>query len=399
VATAPGTEADQTLPCFSTARTIAGGWQIVSLPVGVAGSSLASSFPNALSKAFSYEGGYVGNENMVRNAGYWIKFDTSAMYAFSGDPDLEDSIPVVGGWNLIGSTSVAVDVAAIHAEPSGILNSPFFGYDGAYVIADSLRPVNGYWVKAKGSGKLVLSTPSGNPPLAVNKHAAAPPEAPNVFTFEDRSGHRQVLSIGGPDAGSEPGFSQEVPPLPPPEAFDVRFQSQRSYETLRDAGAAALRFPVALQTGGQTVKLSWHIEEKENRIFTLLYDTKRMPLPASGSIQLSSGTQRIVLEVKNSESQDLPSQFALHQNYPNPFNPSTSIRYDLPVESRVSLTVYNLLGIAVAKLVDEVQPAGYHIVRWEPVEASGIYLYRVEAVSMQNASISFQEVKRMTIIR
>ena len=398
VLTSPGAEASQTLACFSTARTVGGGWEIVSLPVGETGSALASSFPNARSKAFSYQGGYVGNENLVRNAGYWIKFDSSAMYEFAGDPDIEDSIPVVGGWNLIGSTSVAVDVAAIQSEPAGILNSPFFGYDGAYAIADSLRPVNGYWVKAKGSGKLVLSSLSGSAPLAA-KQAANLPEPPNIFVFEDQLGHRQALSIGEADARSESGYTHEVPPVPPPEAFDVRFQSQRSAETLRDRGIPTQRFPVALQTGGHSVKLSWRIEEKQDRRFRLLSDAKNIVLPASGSTQLSSGTRRIVIEVQNSQSQPLPSEFALHQNYPNPFNPSTSIRYDLPVESRVSLTVYNLLGIMVAKLVDEVQPAGYHVVLWEPAEASGIYLYRVEATGTENSSQSFRGVKRMVIVR
>src|SRR5260221_1791107 len=130
------------------------------------------------------------------------------MYAFPGVPDIEDSIPVVGGWNLIGSTSVSVDVAAIHSEPAGILNSPFFGYDGAYTIADSLRPVNGYWVKAKGSGKLVLSSPSGSAPSAVAKRVANPPDSPNNFTFEDQLGHRQLLSIVVPDASGKSAFTQ-----------------------------------------------------------------------------------------------------------------------------------------------------------------------------------------------
>jgi predicted outer membrane repeat protein len=80
-----------------------------------------------------------------------------------------------------------------------------------------------------------------------------------------------------------------------------------------------------------------------------------------------------------------PKEFALYPNYPNPFNPVTVLRYALPVESRVRLVVYDLLGREVRTLVQELQPPGYHSVSWygrdnggRPVSA-GIYLYRIQA--------------------
>jgi hypothetical protein len=76
----------------------------------------------------------------------------------------------------------------------------------------------------------------------------------------------------------------------------------------------------------------------------------------------------------------LPSEFALEQNYPNPFNPSTQIRFALPIDSKVRLTVYDMLGREVAVLVDDVRPAGRHAVSLDAARlASGIYLYRLEA--------------------
>ncbi len=80
-----------------------------------------------------------------------------------------------------------------------------------------------------------------------------------------------------------------------------------------------------------------------------------------------------------------PSSFALLQNYPNPFNPSTTIRYDLPAQSEVTIIVYDILGRAVRHLVREVQPAGAHAVLWRADNdaglgaASGIYFYRYTA--------------------
>jgi hypothetical protein len=75
-----------------------------------------------------------------------------------------------------------------------------------------------------------------------------------------------------------------------------------------------------------------------------------------------------------------PGEFRLEQNYPNPFNPSTTIRYGLPNSSHVTLTVYNTLGQLVVNLVQGVQEAGYHEVRFDGSRlGSGVYLYRIQA--------------------
>jgi hypothetical protein len=74
----------------------------------------------------------------------------------------------------------------------------------------------------------------------------------------------------------------------------------------------------------------------------------------------------------------LPTEYSLSQNYPNPFNPSTVIEFALPKDAHVTLEVYNILGQKVMTLVDEVQPAGYHSVKFDGTNlASGMYLYRL----------------------
>lgn len=80
-----------------------------------------------------------------------------------------------------------------------------------------------------------------------------------------------------------------------------------------------------------------------------------------------------------------PLDFALYQNYPNPFNPMTTIRFALPVESRVTVDVYNMLGQAVRTLVNEELSPGYHAVTWngtnnlEQHPVSGVFLVRLLA--------------------
>jgi hypothetical protein len=79
-------------------------------------------------------------------------------------------------------------------------------------------------------------------------------------------------------------------------------------------------------------------------------------------------------------TETLPTDFNLHQNFPNPFNPSTTIRFDVPQSSLVSLKVYNLLGEVVATIVDgENLSQGSYQVTWDSQNlASGIYLYQLE---------------------
>lgn len=74
-----------------------------------------------------------------------------------------------------------------------------------------------------------------------------------------------------------------------------------------------------------------------------------------------------------------PMNYALEQNYPNPFNPITEIRYSIPRVEKVSLRVFNLLGEEVVSLVEGVQSAGTHKVRFDASNLpSGIYIYKLQ---------------------
>ena len=84
-------------------------------------------------------------------------------------------------------------------------------------------------------------------------------------------------------------------------------------------------------------------------------------------------------KVAPEEIVEFPENFTLSQNYPNPFNSQTVISYSLPEPSRVTLSIYNLLGQNIGTLVNEQQSAGQHTVTWvADQQPSGIYFYRLE---------------------
>jgi len=76
----------------------------------------------------------------------------------------------------------------------------------------------------------------------------------------------------------------------------------------------------------------------------------------------------------------IPEYFDMKQNYPNPFNSYTTIKYQLPEQSRVNLEIYNILGSKIETLVDKEQSAGFYEVSWYADKYStGIYFMKIKA--------------------
>ena len=97
---------------------------------------------------------------------------------------------------------------------------------------------------------------------------------------------------------------------------------------------------------------------------------------------------------------NVPAVCALYQAFPNPFNPLTTIRYGLPVRSHVSLGIYNLLGQLIGKLHDGVEDPGYRQVEWDgSASASGVYFYRLSAVSVDDPGKTYTGIKKIVLIK
>ena len=100
----------------------------------------------------------------------------------------------------------------------------------------------------------------------------------------------------------------------------------------------------------------------------------------------------------DNRSETFPQGFVLEQNFPNPFNPSTTLRYELPEDGLVNVTIYDMMGRQVSTLVSSHQTAGYKSIQWnatndfgKPVSA-GVYLYQIQAGE-------FVQTKKMVLLK
>jgi hypothetical protein len=116
---------------------------------------------------------------------------------------------------------------------------------------------------------------------------------------------------------------------------------------------------------------------------------------AANIIAVTLGTTMVAVN----RSASLPAAFSLSTATPNPFNPSTTIAYEVPEQTHITLTIYNLLGQEVLSLMDQVQAAGRYETVWHGVNsrgagvASGVYLYRIVSGS------GYTDTKRMTLLK
>jgi uncharacterized protein (TIGR02145 family) len=134
------------------------GWNLISIPVCLTDSCKSILFPDAVSPAYAYQGGYVTKDTLLNGIGYWLKFPEDKNIPLFGAERYTDTFTVKQGWNLIGSISFLVRVNQIISKPDGNINSKFFGYAPGvgYEEVDTLQPGKGYWVKVNQDGELFL---------------------------------------------------------------------------------------------------------------------------------------------------------------------------------------------------------------------------------------------------
>ncbi|WP_337872634.1 T9SS type A sorting domain-containing protein [Ignavibacterium sp.] len=139
--------------------------------------------------------------------------------------------------------------------------------------------------------------------------------------------------------------------------------------------------------GSTTEPQNYYFTDKELNEGTFIYRLKQIDY--SGAYHFSD---EIEVDVTG------PKVFFIEQNYPNPFNPSTKIRFNLAVNSKVSLKIFNLIGEEVAELVNDRMNAGRQEVEFNGINLnSGVYIYKIEAIGEDGSS--FISAKKMTLVK
>ena len=122
------------------------------------------------------------------------------------------------------------------------------------------------------------------------------------------------------------------------------------------------------------------------------YDYRLADVDYNGNVEYHS------LQLMGVSSSNVPEQFILYPNYPNPFNPATTIRYDLPDDAYVTLTIHDLMGRSIRTLVDGPQVAGNGMIQWNATDdagypvSAGLYFYSIQ-------TSKFNKTKKMILLK
>jgi len=210
----------------------------------------------------------------------------------------------------------------------------------------------------------------------------------------------------------------EIPPVTPPGVFDARFHSGKFVESVPPSGVLT-PYQIAVKDALYPLTVSWNLKAENSSRYWLHVTGRandKVELTGQGSMKLASpvngellvdaqttsempltqGTQKQIVD----ETAGSVKSFSLLQNYPNPFNPTTTIRYELPVQSNVELVVFNILGQQVATLANEVESGGIKYAVWNAGNnGSGLYFFRLRATPASDPTKPFSQVRRMLLVK
>ena len=356
------------------------GWNLVGLPLAVEDASCGVLFPESVEETlYSYNGGYMSQSELTPGEGYWLLFSSSGNTTLTGSPINELTLSLASDWNLISGISEPVSVYSILDPDSIVVPSTLFGFTDAYSESEIIMPGAGYWIKTFQEGEITLISDASSRVTSqnFNLHGKV-----NNLTI---NGLKLYFGVKLPDRER---LSFSLPPKPPAGAFDVRFKD--GWRLVKDYGE------IEVMSTRETLTIAYDIKvdagEHKNWVLTATNGEEYI-FENAGEIVIPS-VEKFTLELKAV----VPATFTLHQNFPNPFNPITTLRYDLPEDNFVMLTVYDMLGRTVVQLANTTQEAGFKSVQWDATDSmgrpvsAGVYIYQIQAGE-------FVQTKKMVLLK
>jgi hypothetical protein len=342
-------------------------WNLVGLPADVEDPYFQTLFPESTpGTLYSFHISYNPATMLEPGKGYWLRFDNAGSSTITGAPINELTISLYESWNLISGISETVSINSV-SDPDGIIvPGTLYGFGINYTPTQELLPGKGYWLKTYEAGEITLTS------------GALAKTAPRDFSLKGKANSLTVNGLDlyfGVEMSASDKLSYSLPPKPPSGAFDVRFKGntrimmdKAEIEVMSPYETITISYDVVLDAGDH---MSWILISASGEEYTL---------EVAGEITVPT-EETFTLERKAI----IPVAYTLHQNYPNPFNPITSLRYDLPEQAQVTLTIYDLIGRKVTQLVNTTQEPGFKSVRWDATDrhgkpvSAGVYLYQIRA--------------------
>ncbi|MFZ0390338.1 MAG: choice-of-anchor D domain-containing protein [Calditrichia bacterium] len=358
-------------------------WNLIGLPVSVDNPDYQVLYPNSIQNTlFEFDGTYMMVDSLQEGEGYWLRFPSAGTEPVAGVPF--DSVTAVldSGWNIIAGPSCNVPVSAINDPDGVIIPNTVFGYNGAYTLADTITQGDGFWIRASDSGQISIACGA----QANARFAKLINDLPDLsdasnLTVNDASGASQTLYFNVELENADQRIYYSLPPLPPAGGFDARFSGDFRLSESSEAiiQIQSNQYPVTISADNLPLEEGYHyvIKEIENG-----EEKTSHPLQDGEDIEITNPQSRVL---KLTRERLIPLTFEVLQNYPNPFNPKTIIKYAIPTDEKVELSIFNSLGQKISTLVNNNQQAGYYTVTWDATNqhgikvGSGIYFYVVKA--------------------
>ncbi|MBN2028873.1 T9SS type A sorting domain-containing protein [bacterium] len=337
------------------------------------------------------------------------------------DPSTAISLP--GGWSMIGylpTVSMDAEVALASIENELVIAKDGAGktYVPEYGINQigQMQPQQGYKIYLNSAG--ILTYPSGSFPklmvrIPANQTQRVPEEVlTDHFQFTDSTSENATVVI---TTDIDPHYSDGLPLESGDEIGIFSSEGLCCGAIIWECANTAITIwgddsQTPIVDGflpGDTLHFRvWH---KNSDIEYQADVTYRVGDPCvyqtDGLSVLTGFIVDLTADIQESGSLNMPSDYKMYQNYPNPFNSETAIVIELPQDSEIQLTIYDLQGHLVRRLVRETRAAGRHIVYWdgynenEQSVSSGIYIYFVEVNEIQSSEKIFVDTKKMLLVK
>jgi hypothetical protein len=332
-------------------------------------------------------------------------------------PDYSFSIPLHSEWNLISNPfEKNISWQTVKTVNPGV-TQPIHYFDGnpGYTQPANFETYKGYYFYNTGNLTALKIPYISQEPL--EKGSTILSKELNIKLIAENAGDEVVLGIS---ENSEPGLDELDIFSPPSDFSEVSLKAYNVYletnykflqKDIRGKISEGLEYELhAMNNTGQPLSISANGTDNFSEYEVCLLDYNLMKfydLKLQNTISLNSkpAFQRYTIfigtesYIRQKKSLYMPNEYSLYQNYPNPFNPSTAIRFNIPEQGSVSLSVYNVLGQSVTELLsDQLHEPGYYEVEFNAKSiSSGIYVYRLRVRTSEG--IKFDRSQKMLLIK